>query len=191
MRVDRDVQIDFIRQAAGSIVAQYTHLIGGLKVAEIEIIQKRSRRTFLLTCANFAMLAILFLGLGFVIFHAATLFSGLKQDLAHAEQQLVALRERMQEEMNAEAIVQKAVVAGMEAVQEELAASLPGAEALEKLGTAAEKMESTAEAVESISNQLQGLDADQIAQAVSYHILKGLGQGLDEAAESRKPAGVD
>ncbi len=160
-------------------------------MADIEIIQRKSEKTFILACANFAMLAILFLGLGFVIFQAATLVTGLKQDLAHAEQQLVELKERVQEEMNAEALLQKAVVAGVEAVQEELAASLPDGEALEKLAVAAEKMENTAEAVEAIGKQVQDLDADVIAQAVSYHILKGLGQGLDEAAESRKPAGID
>jgi cell division protein FtsL len=160
-------------------------------VSEIEAIQQRSKKTFILTCANFAMLAVLFLGLGFVIFQAATLVGGLKQDLAQAEQQLVELKERVQQELDAEMIVQKAVAAGLEAIQEELAASMPSGEALEKLGAAADKMENTAEAVEAISEQLQGLDADEIGKAVSYHILKGLGQGLDEAAESRKPAGID
>lgn len=160
-------------------------------MAEIDIIQRKSEKTFILACANFTMLAILFLGLGFVIFQAAALVGGLKQDLAQAEQQLVELKERVQQELDAELIVQKAVAAGVEAIQEELAAAMPSGEALEKLGTAADKMENTAEAVEAISNQLQGLDADEIAKAVSYHILKGLGQGLDEAAESRKPAGID
>lgn len=160
-------------------------------MSEIEIIQRKSEKTFILVCANFAMLALLSLGLGSVIFQAMTLVTGLKQDLARAEQQIVQLKERVQEGMNAEALVQKAVAAGVKAVREELADSMLDGEALEKLAVAAEKVENTAEAVQSISKKVQELDADEIAQAVSYHILKGLGQGLDEAAESRKPAGID
>jgi cell division protein FtsL len=159
-------------------------------MADIETIQKKSEKTFIIVCANFAMLAILFLGLGFVIFQAATLVTVLKQDLARAEQQVVELKDRVQE-MSAEAVIEKAVATGMETFREEMAESMPGSEALEKLAAVPEKLDATAEAVQAINEMVQDLDSDAFAQRLSYNILKGLGQGFEDAAESRKPAAID
>ena len=79
-------------------------------MTDIDRITRKANRTFILVCANFAMLAVLFLGLGFVVFQAATLVTGLKQDLARAEQQVAELKDRIQS-VDSEAAMEKMIAA--------------------------------------------------------------------------------
>lgn len=158
-------------------------------MTDTDQVARKTDRTFILVCANFTMLAILFLGIGYVVFQAATLVTGLKQDLARAEQQVVKLQERI-EGMNTEAALQNIMTAAVKAVREELSASTPGSEAIARLAEVPEKVDATAQAIQDIGEKVQDLDADQIAQRVAYHMLKGMGQGFDQAAESRKPEGL-
>lgn len=155
-------------------------------MSDIETLSSRSNRTFILVCANFAMLAILFLGLGFVVFQAATLVTGLKQDLARAEQQVTDLRERM-EGLDAEAAMEKVIAGAVDALGDRIAQSVPDTEALSRLAGVPDTVESTAEAVRVLTEKVQDLDPDEIAQHVTYQTLKSLGQGFDQAAEARKP----
>ena len=46
-----------------------------------------------------------------------------------------------------------------------------------------------AAAAEDVAARVQEIDADAIAQRVSYELLKGLSEGLGEAAEQRRPGG--
>jgi hypothetical protein len=57
----------------------------------------------------------------------------------------------------------------------------------DKITAAQEKIEQTGAVVAGIQQTVAGLDNEAIAQQVSYHILKGLGDGFQQAAESRKP----
>ena len=158
-------------------------------MTEIDPIVRKTNRTFMLVSANFAMLAILFLGLGFVVYQAATLVTGLKQDLARAEQQVSELKERLQG-LDTEAAMEQAINTAVQAISEEIAASMPDSEALARLAEVPEKVETAAEAVQAVSEKVQDLDSDEVARRVAYHMLKGMGEGFDEAAESRKPDGL-
>ena len=157
-------------------------------MTDIEHVAGKTDKTFILVSANFAMLAILFLGLGFVVFQAATLVTGLKQDLARAEQQVADLKERM-EGMDAEAAMEEAVASAVDALSERFAEAVPDSEALSRLAGVPDSVEATADAVRAVSEKVQELDADVIAQHVAYQVLKSLGQGFGEAAEARKPDG--
>jgi hypothetical protein len=57
----------------------------------------------------------------------------------------------------------------------------------EKLGATHDMIAETGEAIQGIHETVKGLETEKMAQLVSYQILKGLGNGFQEAAESRKP----
>lgn len=149
-------------------------------------LEKKASRTFILVCLNFTMLFVLFCGLGFVVWQSVTLISGLKQDLVQAEQAVAELRQQVRE-VDPQVVMDKAAQSAVEAIRNEFAEAVPGAEALEALAEVPERLAATEEAIVAIGEQLQGLDSDDLAQRVSYHMLKGLGDGFTEAAEARNP----
>lgn len=51
-------------------------------------------------------------------------------------------------------------------------------------------IEETGQAIQGINETVKGLENEEIAKLVSYHILKGLGDGFQEAAETRKPDSI-
>lgn len=55
----------------------------------------------------------------------------------------------------------------------------------EKLVATQDMITETGEAIQGIHETFKGLNTEEMAQLVSYHILKGLGDGFQEAAESR------
>ena len=160
-----------------------------MTMTDIDNVARKTDKTFILVCANFAMLAVLFLGLGFVLFQAATLVTGLKRDLARAEQQVVELKEKVQN-LDAEVVVDKVVESAVEAIGKQISEAIPNSESLARLANVPEQVEATAENIQVIAEKVQELDADEIARHVSYHMLKGMGQGFDNAAESRNPGGL-
>jgi hypothetical protein len=155
-------------------------------MSELSHLERQGERTFKLVCANFAMLFILFAGLFFIVWQALSLVSTLKADLARAEESVAQLRERM-ETMDAEVVIDRAVGIAVASMKEELAAAIPNGDTLKALAGVPEQLEATSEALQAISEKVQDLDAEKIAQQVSYELLKGLGDGFNEAAETRKP----
>ncbi len=142
----------------------------------------RVERTYFLVCANFAMLFILFCGLGLVLWLSIGLVSDLKRDLAKAEESVMELRDRLQA-MDSEVVLQKAVSAAVESAMAEVAEAMPDGAALAELPA---KLDATAEAIQVISQKVEELETEALANQVAYELLQGLGDGFSEAAEARR-----
>ena len=56
-----------------------------------------------------------------------------------------------------------------------------------KVDAAQDRLNQSADTIRAINDRLQAMDAERIGQAVSYHTLKGIGEGFTRAAEARKP----
>ena len=149
---------------------------------------RQSRWLFILVCANFTMLAVLFVGIGILLFQSISLVGSLKSDLERAEASMAELRERV-EQIEPEAAVDRIVGAAVGSIREEVRQAVTEAEPLADLSTLPESVERASAAADDIVATLSGLDADAIAQRVSYQVLRGLGEGLNAAAEQRKPEG--
>ena len=147
---------------------------------------RQSRWLFILVCANFTMLAVLFVGIGILLFQSISLVGSLKSDLERAEASMAQLRERV-EQIEPEAAVDRIVGAAVGSIREEVRLAVTEAEPLAALSTLPESVERASAAADDIAETLNGLDADAIAQRVSYQVLRGLGEGLSAAAEQRKP----
>ncbi|MEJ2534779.1 MAG: hypothetical protein P8008_04770 [Gammaproteobacteria bacterium] len=146
----------------------------------------QSRWLFILVCANFTMLAVLFIGLGILLFQSISLVSSLKSDLQRAEASVAQLRERV-ERIEPEVAVERIVGSAVGSIREEVRQAVSESEPLAALSTVPESIERASTAAEEIAGTLQEIDADAIAQRVSYELLKGLAEGLEAAAEQRKP----
>ena len=157
-------------------------------MAATETSSSRNRWTFILVCANFTMLAVLFIGIGILLFQSISLVSSLKSDLRKAEQSVAQLRERV-EQIDAASAVERIVENAVGSIREEVARAVNESEPLAKLSTVPENIETMANAAEDVAAKVRDIDADAIAQRVSYELLKGLSEGLGEAAEQRKPGG--
>lgn len=151
-----------------------------------ESMARKTNRTFILVCLNFAMLFVLFCGLGFLLWQSVSLVSQVKQDLAQAEQAVAELRQRVQA-VDPQVVMDRAVQSAAEALRTEFADAVPGVAEMEALAEVPQRLAATEEAIRSISQSLQDLDSDEFAQRVSYHMLKGLGDGFSAAAEGREP----
>lgn len=149
---------------------------------------RQSRWLFILVCANFTMLAVLFIGLGILLYQSISLVGSLKSDLQRAEESVAQLRERV-EHIDPEAVVERIVDTAVGSIREEVRQAVSESEPLAALSTVPESIERASVAADEIAETLQGLDADAIAQRVSYELLKGLGEGLEAAAEQRRPEG--
>lgn len=147
---------------------------------------RQSRWLFILVCANFTMLAVLFIGLGVLLFQSISLVSSLRSDLQRAEASVAQLRERV-ERIEPEAAIGRIVDSAVGSIREEVRQAVSESEPLAALSTVPESIERASRAADDIAAKLVDLEADAIAQRVSYQLLKGLGEGLDAAAEQRKP----
>ena len=166
-------------------------------MTELDQLAKSTKRMFTLVCFNFVMLLVLFCGIGYVIWQSAALIGNLQRDLDRAEAAVAELKAKLSEAdvdvalervvANATANLKHSVASAMAGT--EVAGSLQSVSA--KLETAQSKLETTSESVRKIGEKLQGLETEHLAQLISYHMLKGLGEGFERAAETRKPAGVD
>jgi hypothetical protein len=141
---------------------------------------------FILVCANFTMLAVLFIGLGILLFQSISLVGSLKSDLQRAEQSVAQLRERV-ERMEPEAAVERIVGSAVDSIRDEVRQAVTESEPLAALAAMPESLERASAAADDIAETLKDLDADAIAQRVSYELLAGMGEGLQAAAEKRKP----
>lgn len=165
-------------------------------MSELNQLQSKQNQTFILVCINFVLFMILFTGLGYVTWQSATLLNRLKGDLDRAEQAIVEMQNRFQN-MNTDVIVDRLVTSATESLGEAIRdvvkdsdLTTPVMQASEKLAATHELIEDTGTAIQEIHETIKGVDNEEIARLVSYHILKGLGDGFQEAAESRKPDSV-
>ena len=149
---------------------------------------RKSRWLFILVCANFTMLAVLFIGLGILLYQSISLVDSLKSDLQRAEESVAQLRKQV-EQIEPEAAVGRLVETAVGSIREEVRQVVSEFESLSALSTMPESIERASVAADDIAETLSGLDTNAIAQRVSYEVLKGLGEGLDAAAEKRKPEG--
>ena len=93
---------------------------------------RRSRWLFILVCANFTMLAVLFVGIGILLFQSISLVGSLQSDLERAEATMAQLRERV-ERIEPEAAVDRIVGAAVESIREEVRLAVTESEPLAAL----------------------------------------------------------
>jgi uncharacterized protein YPO0396 len=162
-------------------------------MTEIENLKQKSDRTFILVCANFIMLFVLFCGLGYVVWQSAVLVGEVKDDLRKAEQAVAEMRNRIQS-MDVDVMIERLTASAAEGMkasvttaiqQSDFAGSLRNLS--DRVDNAQDRLERTGESIRGIHDQLQKMDTEHLARLVSYHMLKGLGEGFNQAAEGRKP----
>ncbi len=159
-------------------------------------LQKKQNQTFILVCINFVLFMILFAGLGYVSWQSATLVNRLKGDLDRAEQAIAELQERFRN-MDMDLLVDRLVKTVSERLDKSIRNIVQDSEftapltrASERMAATHEMIEQTGEAIQGIHETVKGLDSEELAKLVSYHILKGLGDGFQKAAETSKPVGI-
>lgn len=162
-------------------------------MTEIDQLRQKSDRMFILVCANFIMLFILFCGLGYVAWQSATLVAAVEANLQQAERAVAEMRNRI-EGMDVEVIIERLTASTAEGMrgsvttaiqQSDFAASLR--DLSDRVENAQNRLERTGESIREIHDRLQNINTEQMAQLVSYHLLKGVGEGFSQAAEMRKP----
>lgn len=159
-------------------------------------LKKKQDQIFILVCINCVLFMVLFTGLGYVIWQSATLVNRLKGDLNRAEQRIVDLQERFRN-MEVNVLVEELVSKVSERLEKSIKTVVQDSEFTAPLNRISEKMTATHEmivqtedAIHGIHETVKGLNNEEIAQQVSYHILKGLGDGFQKAAETRKPVEI-
>ncbi|MFC1665799.1 hypothetical protein ACFL17_09280 [Pseudomonadota bacterium] len=163
---------------------------------EIEQLQQQNRSTLILVGLNFVMFLILFFGLGYLIWQSSTLISKLEQDLQKVEQAVVLFQDRIQGadfDSLMTKVLDKTKVNMGESIktainQSDFGSSLHNM--TEKIDTAQDKLERVGEAINVANEKLRKIDTEQLAQTVSYNILKGLGDGFTKAADNNKPSAM-
>lgn len=162
-------------------------------MTEISRLNRTSDRTFILVCLNFVMLFVLFCGLGYVAWQSAALIDALQDDLDKAEKTVAELRGRIQE-MDIDLLMDRVTEAAVEKLRNSVVSVVEEAEFVntlqdlsEKVDSAQYKLDQTGESIRAINDRLQQMDAESLGQAVSYHMLKGLGEGFNQAADTQKP----
>jgi hypothetical protein len=93
---------------------------------------RQSSWLFILVCANFTMLAVLFIGLGILLFQSISLVGSLRSDLQRAEESVALLRERV-ERIEPEAGVERIVGAAVGSIREEVRQAVSESEPLAAL----------------------------------------------------------
>ncbi len=160
---------------------------------EFSQLQKKQNQMFVLVLVNFLLFMVLFTGLGYVTWQSISLVNRLKGDLAKTEEAVVNLQTKLRS-VDTDVLVNNLV----EKTTEKLTASIenvvanadlisPMKKVSEKIDNTQQTLIETGAAIQEVSSAVKGLDNEEIARRVSYNILKGLGDGFQEAAESRKP----
>lgn len=163
-------------------------------MTEIEQLTRQNQRTFVFVCFNFAMLLVLFFGLGYVIWQSTSLISAVKQDLQRAEQALAQLQERVQN-TNMDDLLDQVVANARDSIGQSVKTAVGESGFTGSLATLAARVDQAQTELRDVSDglkaaneKLQKLDTEQLAQLVSYNLLQGLGEGFYQAAEASKPA---
>lgn len=155
----------------------------------------KTDRTFVLVCLNFCMLFVLFCGLGYVLWQSATLVGSLRQDLDRAEQTVAELRVRIQG-MDIEVAMDRVAEAATRKLKASVDSAVGDADFPGSVRALADKVDAVqgdlvqaTDSIRALSERLEEVDAETLGQTVSYHTLKGLGEGFTRAAEARPPPG--
>jgi len=156
-------------------------------------LQKKQNQMFIIVLINFFLFMILFTGLGYVTWQSYALVTRLKSDLVKTEQTVAGLQDRLKN-LDTDVLVDRLVGKTTEKLSQSIEKVLADSSVISPLKNVSEKLDTTQKsivetgaAIQDISAAVQGLDNEEIARRVSYNILKGLGDGFSEAAESRKP----
>ncbi len=162
-------------------------------MSELMQLQKKQNKIYLLVWINFLLFMVLFAGLGFVTWKSATLVSRLNTDLGKAEQAIAQLQSRFQN-MDTDVIVEQLVNKASEQLGTSIRTTLkstdlaqPIAELTDKIAITQEMVGKSSDAMQRIQEKMSHLDNDEIAKRVSYHVIKGLGEGLQKVADDRLP----
>ena len=162
-------------------------------MTEIEQLQKQNHRTFILVGLNFIMFLILFFGLGYVAWQSSALISKLEGDLNKVEQAVGQFQARIQQ-VDFDTVVNKVLANARDDMGDSVRAALTQSEfgnaltnLAERVDQAHDRLEHIGDAMKEVNRKLQEIETEQLAQLVSYNILKGLGDGFTQAAESKKP----
>ena len=162
-------------------------------MSELIQLQKKQNKVYILVCINFLLFMILFTGLGFVTWKSATLVSRLNTTLGKAEQTIAELQSRFQN-MDTDVIVERLVNTASEQLGDSIRTTLkntdlaqPLSEISDKIASTQEMVDKSGEAIQRVQEKMTHLDNDEIAKRVSYHVIKGLGDGLQKVAEDRLP----
>jgi hypothetical protein len=166
-------------------------------MSDFEQLMKKQNKTFILVFINFALFMILFAGMGYVSWQSAALVNRLKGDLDRAEQAIAQLQSRFQQ-MDTDVIVDRLVATASKRISESIKEVVQGpdvtgqiVQASEKLAATHDMIEQNVQAIQGIHETVKGWDNEEIAKLVSYQILKGLGDGFQEAAATGKPDSID
>lgn len=144
---------------------------------------KKQNKIFILVCLNFVLFMILFTGLGYVTWQSAALVNRLKSDLDKAEQTIAEIKNHLQH-VDTNKIVDQLVASVSNQLTESIRNVVQSSELTKPIVQASEKLATTQEMLQKTA---ETLDNQEIANRVSYQILKGLGEGFQNAAESRNP----
>ena len=162
-------------------------------MTDIEQLSQQHRRTFILICSNFIMFLVLFFALGLVVWKSATLVSKINEDLARAERAVAELQQRIQY-LNFETLMEKVVSSAGESIRSSLKTAINESNFSASLNTLSNriegsqaKLEQVGQSLQEANTKLQKINADELAQLISYHMLARLGEGFNSAAEARKP----
>lgn len=163
---------------------------------DIEQLSQQHHRTFVLVCSNFIMFLVLFFALGIVAWYSATLVSKLKGDLEKTEQAVVQLQQKIQN-MNVDVLMDKVMARARENMGTSIKTAISQSDFNASLNDLGEKIENSrvnleriSQAVQRTNDALQKMDTEQLAQLVSYNMLKGLGEAFTNAAEARRPSSL-
>ncbi len=153
----------------------------------------RIRRADTLTRANFAMLVILFLGLGALLWQSLALIGDLREKLDQTRTAVAQLRERVQA-LDADTLSERLADGAGERIARRVATAVEGSDldaALREfsgeLRQTRDGLADTGDAIRRIGNSVGALDTEALARRISYHLLKGMGEGFSSAAEKRGP----
>jgi DNA repair exonuclease SbcCD ATPase subunit len=162
-------------------------------MTEITQLQQKNDRMFILISLNFTMLFILFCGLGYILWQSNRLINDLKSNLQTAEQSIAEIKDRVQQ-IDVDTAMDRIMTSAAGKIESSIKDALQQSELISPLQTLSEKVDNTqerlsrvSESLSEINSSLQKIDTEQLARMVSYNMLKGLGDGFSQAAESRKP----
>lgn len=150
---------------------------------DFSLSSKKQNQILTLVCVNFLLFMILFTGLGYVTWQSATLVNRLKDDLDKAEQTVAEMKNQLQH-VDTNKIIDQLVASASEQLSESIKNVVQSSELTEPMVQASEKLATTQKMIQ---ETVEKLDNAEIADRVSYQILKGLGEGFQGAAENRKP----
>ena len=160
---------------------------------ELSTLQSRQNYTLILVCANFVMFVVLFSAFGYVAWQSAAFVNRLKGDVEKAEQTIVELRAQIQQ-IDTGVMVDRIVASATDHLNASISDAVqrsdfaaPITHASEKIAATEELMKDTGMAIQGIHETIKGVNNEEIARLVSYHVLKGLGEGFQHAAESHRP----